>query len=259
MKRIRIPSRLLVVASALALLVPAGPAVAQPKGASRPAKKEAAAPERAAPSAKKAPAPAASDTWYAQRVTRGDTGVIVASLWSKGRRLRADAVIGGVPIVTIVNGEFYYVIDGLRQVGMVVRRNLAALEVDRARPGERPFGGEGRQLVAKGAELVREEEIAGRNCQIYRLTDELGRHEVWVTADEAALPLRIDQSDRSSGARVVTDYVDWLRELDLPDSFFEPDPRIQLERLEYQEYLERSAAGPVGPAPVLFSDLLHGR
>jgi hypothetical protein len=168
-------------------------------------------------------------------------------------------VIGGVPIVTIVNGEFYYVVDGARGVGLVIRRSMAALEADRTRPGERPFGSEGRQLVAKGAELVREEEIAGRKCRIHRLTDEFGRHEVWVTADEAALPLRIDQSDRASGARVVTDYVDWLRELDLPDSFFELDPRVQLERIEYEEYLQRSAAGPVGPAPVLFSDLLHGR
>ena len=44
----------------------------------------------------------------------------------------------------------------------------------------------------------------------------------------------------------------------LDDAFFEPDPRVVLERLEYADYLARAPQGPVGPAPVLYRDLLHG-
>jgi hypothetical protein len=87
----------------------------------------------------------------------------------------------------------------------------------------------------------------------------MGRHEVWVTADDSALPIRIDSTDRESGVHIVTDYVDWLSAVELPAAFFDPDPRIQLERLEYDEYVQRATQGPVGPAPVLFGDLLHGR
>src|SRR5690606_27196666 len=178
-------------------------------------------------------------------VTRGDTGVIVTSLWSSGRNLRAEAVLSGVPIQQLVNGEWYYVIDGVRHTGMAVRRSPKALQQDLANPGARPFGNEGADLEARGAELVREEEVGGRKTKVLRLTDALGRHEVWVTDDESALPIRIDSTDRNSGVHIVTDYVDWLSEVDLPPAFFEPDPRVQIERLEYDEYVQRAARGPV--------------
>jgi hypothetical protein len=248
--------RVLLIACAL-LLPGSVPAAAQPKGP-KPAPKEKAAPATEKSRTEPAASPSGVPSWYAQRVSRGDAGLIVASLWSKGRLLRADTVISGVPITTIVNGEFYYVIDSARLVGMAVRRNTPALERDRTHPDERPFGREGVDLIAKGAELIRTESVAGRACKVFRLTDGMGRHEIWITDDETALPLRIDSSDRS-GARVLTDYVDWLSQLSLADSFFEPDPRVQIERLEYQEYMTRAAEGPVGPAPVLFGDLLHGR
>jgi hypothetical protein len=219
----------------------------------------AAAEEKRSPKKAQPEKPTAAPTWYGQRFTHGDAGLIVAHLWSKGRKLRAETVLQGVPITTLVSGEFYYVIDGMRGTGIAVRRSAAALQEDRTRSGDRPFGTEGADLLAKGAELVREEKIAGRACKVYRLTDQLGRHEVSITDDKAALPLRIDSVDRDSGVHVVTDYVDWLREMELPDAFFEPDPRVQLVRMEYEEYLSRSSQGPVGPAPVLFGDLLHAR
>ena len=50
-----------------------------------------------------------------------------------------------------------------------------------------------------------------------------------------------------------------IADLELSDAFFEPDPRVKLERVEYADYVTRSQTGPVGPAPVLFSNLLHGR
>jgi hypothetical protein len=210
---------------------------------------------------KKPEAPASGpDVWYAQRIMGGDTPIRVEQLWSKGRKLRSETVVAGYPVLTLVSGEFYYVIDPVKMVGLAVRRSPAALLVDRNKPAERPFGSEGEQLSASGAEKVRSDSLGGQACQVFRLTDERGRQEVWVTDSALRLPLRIDAIDRSSGAHVRTDYVGWLQgELDLPDSYFEPDPRVQLERLEYDEYVKRAAAGPVGPAPVLFRDLLHGR
>lgn len=212
----------------------------------------------AAAQKKKGEAAKAPDThaWYAQRLTRGDTGVIVFNLWSEGRRLRAEAVIAGMPLTTIVAGEFYYVIDRLTGRGLAIRRSTRALQYDREHPHERPFGTEGADLIAKGAEEVRRETLGGRDTVVYRLTDDLGRHEVWVTDDETALPLQIDS--RAGSAQSISTYVDWLRPVDLPDAFFEPDPRVEFERIEYDEYVRRASQGPVGPAPVLFADLLHG-
>lgn len=215
-------------------------------------------PKKAKPRAE-AKAPAAPSTWYAQSLTVGDTPLRFEHFWAKGRRLRAETVIGGFPLLTLVSGEFYYVIDPMRLQGIAVRRSATALQVDRERPAERPFGTIGQTLVAKGAELLHREEIAGRTCKVYRLTDESGRREVWVTDDDLALPLRYEAFERASGAEVRTDFLDWSRELELPDDFFEPDPRVRLERLEYDEYVKRTAAGPVGPAPALYGELLHGR
>jgi hypothetical protein len=203
--------------------------------------------------------PSESDGWYALRITRGDTGVIVTHFWSRGRSLRAEAVLSGVLIQQIVSGEWYYVIDGVRGTGIAVRRSTEALHFDRSHPRARPFGNEAADLIARGAEVVREEQVGGRKAKVHRLTDEQGRHEIWVTDDASALPVRIDSTDRNSGAHIITDYVDWLSAVQAPVAFFEPDPRIQLERIEYDEYVERAPRERLGPAPVLFGDLLHGR
>lgn len=199
------------------------------------------------------------DTWYGERITGGDTPLRVEYFWSKGRKLRSETVVQGFPITTLVSGEFYYVIDPIRQSGIAVRRSPAALQEDRAQPAQRPFGNEADLLTTKGAEKVRSESIDGRSVSVYRLTDESGRREVWITDDKLRLPMRIDGFARNSGKHVRSDYVDWSRSIDLPDSFFEPDPRLQLERIEYDEYVKRAAEGPVGPAPVLFRELLHGK
>lgn len=214
-----------------------------------------------APSEAEQPRAGASESegWYALRITRGDTGVIVTHFWSRGRSMRAEAVLSGALIQQIVSGEWYYVIDGIRGTGIAVRRSADALEFDRKHPNARPFGNEAADLIARGAELVREEQVAGRKAKVHRLTDEQGRHEIWVTDDASALPVRIDSTDRNSGAHIITDYVDWLSGFQTPEAFFEPDPRVQLERIEYDEYMERASRERLGPAPILFGDLLHGR
>ena len=107
---------------------------------------------------------------------------------------------------------------------------------------------------------MRSETLSGRPCKMYRLTEERGKTEVWLTDDKRKLPVRVEFSRRDTGAKSTTDYIDWIADLELSDPFFEPDPRVELERVEYADYVTRSQSGSiVGPAPVLFSNLLHGR
>ncbi len=207
-------------------------------------------------------APAASDatnavpTWYAQVLARGDAGLNVTQFWSKGAMLRAETVVSGHKIVTIVSGEWYYAFDGLLKQGVAIRRDPAA--VARDAPERRPFGNEYRTLIEQGAEKIREEDLLGRRAGVFRVTDRHGMRELWVTLDEDHLPLRMEIFDRNSGSRRYTDYVNWRSFLFIPDNFFEPDPGVDFERFEFEEYVRRSAmTGPVGPVPVLYSDLLH--
>ena len=205
------------------------------------------------------PAEKAATSWYAQRITHGDTGIAVEHYWSKGRKLHAELVVQGASIQTIVSGEFYTILDMTSQKGVRIRRSPAALKLDEQKPNERPFGREGEDLVAKGAEFVRSDNLADRPCRVLRITDEVGKREVWVSDDKKKLPLRVDFWARGSGMHTTTDYIDWIADPVLSDAFFEPDPRIQLETVEYDDYVKRSGQGPVGPAPVLFSPLLHGK
>jgi hypothetical protein len=199
---------------------------------------------------------AVQETWFVQRVTTGDAPLRVENLWSKGRKLRAETVIAGRPILTLVNGPLYSVIDPLAGVGLAVERSPRALAEDAA--GARPFGDDGERLLAAGAEQVATESAGGRPCDLYRLTDGKGRREICLTRDPARLPLRGQEFDRATSRRVETRYLDWARDFPASDAFFEPDPRIRLERLGYEEYLARAAKEAVGPAPVLYRALLHG-
>jgi hypothetical protein len=195
-------------------------------------------------------------TWYAQALARGDAGLNVTHFWSKGPLLRAETVVSGHKIVTIVNGEWYYAFDGLLERGMAIRRDDSAIARDA--PGRRPFGNEYEILIEQGAEKVGEDTLLGRPSGIFRVTDEHGRRELWVTLDDARLPLRIEIFERSTGRKRYTDYINWRSSLFIPDAFFEPAPGVELERIDFEEYVRRSVeTGPVGPVPVLYSNLLH--
>jgi hypothetical protein len=209
-----------------------------------------------------APAPAKPGadlpTWYAQALGRGDAGLTVTHYWSKGPLLHAETVISGHRIVTIVKGEWYYTFDELSGRGLAIRRDAGA--VARDAPERRPFGNEHEILMAQGAEKVGEEMLWGRTAEIFRITDQQGRRELWVTADDRKLPMRLEVFDRKSGQKGYTEYVVWDASLAIPDAFFEPDPGVEFERLEFEEYLRRSAeSGSVGPVPVLYPGLLHAR
>jgi hypothetical protein len=208
-------------------------------------------------SAQEAKQESPADTWYAQVVTQSEMGFNVQHHWSKGRKLHAEVVAGpGELVITLVNGPWYYSIDAVRGQGIAVRRSPKALANDAA--GGRPFGNEGQDLLERGAEKVRSEDVGGRKCDLYRLSEAAGRRELCLTSDEHRLPLRMETFSRASGFTFQKSFVNWTRELALPDAFFEPDPRWQLERFEYEDYAQRAARGPFG-VPVLHGDLLHGR
>ena len=194
-------------------------------------------------------------TWYAQALARGDAGLNVTHFWSKGTAMRAETVVAGHKIVTIVNGPTYYAWDPTTGEGIAIGRDATALARDRT--DRRPFGNEYEQLLALGAELVREEQEHGRKVGVYRLTDDFGRRELQVTLDDLRLPLRLEIYNRATTRLSAIDYINWQRGLPIEDAFFTPDPRMELETLDYATYARRTATeGAVGPVPVLYGQLL---
>jgi len=56
------------------------------------------------------------------------------------------------------------------------------------------------------------------------------------------------------------DYLNWQRGLPIADGFFEPEPGVKIETLELEAYNRLMAKdGSVGPIPILYADLLHGK
>jgi len=205
----------------------------------------------------RAPSPGTS-TWFSQVLSHSDTGLNVTYFWSKGARLRAETVVAGRRVTTIVSGNTYYAYDAVAQNGIAVTRSPKAIAID-AR-GERPFGREFENLVSQGAERVRDEDVMGRACEVFRLTDDLGRRELWVTKDKLRLPVRVVVFRRDAQKTTTTDFVNWLTGLSIADGFFEPESSIALQRLDFETYVKRSSTGePIGPVPVLYTDLLVGR
>jgi hypothetical protein len=197
-------------------------------------------------------------TWYAQTLTRGEGGLNVTHFWSKGPWLRSETVVAGHKVVNIVRGEWYWAYDALAGTGLAIRREPKVVAADR--PDVRPFGREYQTLVEQGAELIRQEELLGRAAGVYRVTDGLGKRELWVTEDDARIPLRLEIFDRRSAGRRTTDWVNWQRDLRIPDAFFAPDAGARLEEMDHTEYLRRSSQeGSLGPVPVFYLRLLFER
>ena len=72
------------------------------------------------------------------------------------------------------------------------------------------------------------------------------------------IPFQVQTYDRRSGMTEVLNYGGWMSGMQIDDDYFAPDPRTELQEFSYEEYVLRSRAGPVGPAPVLYKNLLHG-
>ncbi len=196
-------------------------------------------------------------SWYAQTFLRGDTEVNVTYLWSLKSKFRSETVVRGHKLVTIINGDIYYVYDALAMTGIAIRRAPAALAAES--PGRRPFGNEAQILIDQGGEKIREEGIEGKRAEAYQITDEDGRRIVWVTQDDRRLPIRIEIFSRKSGSTRYKEYVDWVNGFAVTAAFFEPEPGIQFERFELDEYIaNKLAKGYAATLPILYHDLLRG-
>ena len=208
----------------------------------------------AEPAAQKAPADV---RWYAATVAEdGAGGFVFVHFWSRGARMRSEAVIAGRRIVTIVNDERYYVVDATGGAGIAIERSAAARRQDATRG--RPFANELETLLREGGERIEEKRVGDQTVTVYRVTDGRGRRTIWMSQTEPPVPLRIVTYDRATASSGKLDYVNWLHQPALPQDWFEPDPRWQLEEYRYAEYRRKLLEGPVGPAPVLYRQLLHG-
>jgi hypothetical protein len=200
---------------------------------------------------------AAADSWYVERVITGAGPTRVEHLWSRGADFRMEGVYGGHPILTLVKGDQYMIVDLLTRQGISIQRSPKAIAQDKGR--ERPFGNALEVVLAAGGEKVGSEEIPGGRCDLYRETNERGRQEVCVSQDKEKLPIVARVFDRASGNSTVIHYLYWVKGMPMGDAFFEPPPDIALEKISYDDYVKRSAKGPVGPAPVVMAELLYGR
>ena len=72
------------------------------------------------------------------------------------------------------------------------------------------------------------------------------------------VPLRIKTYDRATGTTGQVDYVNWLHGPPIRNEFFTPDPRVELESISYEQYKKQAGHRMIGPAPVLYRQLLHG-
>lgn len=204
------------------------------------------------------PAPLKSElaTWYVSAVVSGRSGFRVTHYWSKGSSLRAQTMVGIHPITTIVHGDRYWVYDTLLNEGIEIKR--AARAVAEAAKQHRPFGNDLEDLMRSDGEKVDSEILSGVAVETWRVTNDQGRRTVWVTLSEPKIVLRVENFDRESGESASLNYSNWTSNFDLPERAFEPPAGLRLQKFEYDEYIEKSLEGLVGPAPVLYPKLLHG-
>ena len=202
-----------------------------------------------------AAAAARENTWYGMTISQNVTGFVVTHYWSKGSSMRAEVVVAGRRIVTIVTPTLYYTLDLTRGTGLGIARSDLAKAADATRA--RPFGDEYAAILRGGGEFVAEEMLAKQSVNLYRLTNDAGRIQVWTTK-KMQLPVRVERWDRKTGDRDHVDYVDWLRGFPIADSFFEPPEGLDLEIVDYPDYVSRAMSEPMGPAPPLYAHLLHG-
>jgi hypothetical protein len=214
--------------------------------------------EKGATTQAKTPAQDGPETWHTSSIARSQKGTLVVNYWSKGPLFRAETIVTGHRVNSVVNGTRYYIFDSVSGIGVSIERHENAIAEDKTRG--RPFGREWQQMVDDGAEMIMDKEAAGPNVdyEIYQLTDEKGRKQLLVTADDLRLPIRLENYIRSAGQSSFIEYSGWQRSLTISDSFFEPPSNIVFEEFSYDEYVKTLGKRMVGPAPVFYSQLLHG-
>ncbi len=199
----------------------------------------------------------AANTWHTRRITTGAAGLRIENLWSRGAALRSEVVVNGHPVITLVEGPRYVVVDLLRGVGIAVQRHANARAQDS--PKLRPFGSELEIMNTQGGEFVGMDVFAGVDCRLHRLTNSRGRQEVCVLGDEGKkeLPVFVRHWDRDTNRDTNIQYVNWRQGFEIADNFFAPDPRLQLTSFEYDAYVKALGEGRAD-MPILYPLLLHG-
>lgn len=216
------------------------------------------APSRAVASGKSGSGPSSMpgspDNWHAVTFVRARGELRLIHYWSKGPWMRAETLIAGHPVVTLVRGQDYIVFDRLSGEGVRIRRAPEAVAEDAARP--RPFGNDLAELIAQGAEKVEDTTVSDRPAEIWRVTDGGGRRKLWVSSNAPQVPIRLEVFVRAGGETITTDYSSWARGLGMSDAFFEVPAGASIESFDYAGYLDAAVQRPIGP--ILYPDLLHG-
>jgi hypothetical protein len=197
------------------------------------------------------------ESWYTSTVVSGRGGYRVTHYWSYGSALRSQTLVGVSPIVTIVRGDRYWVYNELLGEGIEIKRSTQAVAEDGKRA--RPFGNDLEGLIQGGGERVESGLLSGVPAETWRLTNTQGRRTVWVRVDEPKVPLRVENFDRESGESATLNYSNWASGFSVPEAFFEPLVTVKFKKFEYDEYVAESLKGPVGSAPILHPELIHGR
>jgi hypothetical protein len=203
------------------------------------------------------PVESEAETWYTERIITGAATPGVEHLWSKGPWLRSELVVAGQPIVQIVKGDRYVILNRLQGKGIAIQRNPEAIRRDASR--QRPIGDDREIILAAGGEETGDGQVGGQTCTVYRLTDDQGRRETCISTSEAHVPLRTVFWHRASNRSTEIRYLTWASDLPLTDRFFEIEANVEIEPYGYEQYLEALETGPVGPAPPTLSHLLNGR
>lgn len=204
------------------------------------------------------PAEGPPRTWHATAYVSGAGVNRIIQYWSSGPSMRAETLVGGHPVATIVNGSRYLVIDRLAGKGLDIERAPRAIAADKTRT--RPFAFEHEEIRAAGGEKVEEKPVApgGPIVEIWRVTDKSGRHTAWVSKAEPHVPLRVENFVRGSSQTIETVYSQWGIGLEMPDAFFQLPPGTEVERYSYADFMKAIADGRRDPADILYPDLLHG-
>ena len=204
--------------------------------------------------------PGASEAtgFQATSLARTAYEVIIVQYWSLGPLLRAEAVMSGHNIVTVVNGDYYYVYDSLTNSGYRIRRAAEVVAADANR--KRPFGMQLEEILSFGGEKIREETFEGVPVEVYRMTNDEERRTLWVQKNSDAIPIRIETYERKQARTARLDWINWLTGLKVSRSFFSPPSQVEFEEFDsYEAYLLRLAQGPVLPAPPFFHELIQVR
>jgi hypothetical protein len=78
------------------------------------------------------------ETWHSRAISEGPTGLSITYFWSKGRSMRAQTVVQGRPIVTLVHRDWYYVVDEISGTGLAVERPWKRMPAASGRSPRRP-------------------------------------------------------------------------------------------------------------------------